>query len=478
MATPPTIPTVMTAAGLQPIPPATLRQTLIDAVATSNPGYTSNLPGSLIEDIASTDVAALSIMDSARIELVNSLTPYGANLFLLNQLGIIYGVSRGVGSNTSVYVVFTGTIGYVIAQGFVVSDGTHQYVVQDGGVIGAGGVSSQLFCLATTTGTWAVPANTVTGLITSVPGSISLTVTNPNTGTPSAGDQSDEEYRAQVLRAGLCASQGMARYLKVLLGRINGVQLRLVSVVQVDGGGWEVICGGGDPYEVANAIFSALFDVSALVGSTLAITAISRANPGVVTTNLNHGLTNGQNDVVIAGVLGMTAANGGPYTVTVIDEKSFSFGVNTSTFGVYASGGVVTPNSRNVVVNLTDYPDTYTIPFVNPPQQTVEVQLTWNTSSPNFVSASAVQQVAQPALANYINSIPVGAPINQFELQNVFQEAVVGAGLDQIQYLTRMVFTVSINGVSTPVDAGTGIISGDPESFFQSDPTLILITQG
>ena len=158
----PTIPTVVTRAGLQPTPPAVLRDQLLADVAAQVPGYTANLPASLVEDISSTDVAALALMDAARVELVNSLTPYGANEFILNQLGQIYGVTPGVGSNTSVYVVFSGTVGFVIAQGFTVTDGTYQYVVQNGGVIESGGDSEPLFCLATQAGTWAVPANTVT----------------------------------------------------------------------------------------------------------------------------------------------------------------------------------------------------------------------------------------------------------------------------------------------------------------------------
>lgn len=473
----PTIPTVVTAAGLQPTPPAVLREQIVAAVAAAVPGYTANLPGSLIEDMVSTDTAALALIDSARVDLVNSLTPYGANEFLLNQLGQIYGVQPGASTNTSVYVVFSGTVGFVVPQGFTVSDGTYQYVVQSGGVIAAGGDSEPLFCVATQTGTWAVPANTVTTLITSVPGSITLSVTNPSTGTPSAGAQTVEQYRASVLQAGLAAAQGMGRFLKTQLIAVPGVQPRLVSVRQVSAG-WQVLCGGGDPYEVANAIFMGLFDISSLQGSVIQVTALTNANPGVITTNLNHGFTTGQNDVMIAGVVGTTGVNGGPYTVTVISEKTFSFGVNTTASGAYVSGGVVTPNDRNVSVDIQDYPDTYTIPFINPPQQDVTIQLTWNTSSPNFVSDTAVAQVGAPALANYINAIPVGAPINLFELQNVFQAAVVSAGLDQIQYLTRMVFTVSINGVSTPPDAGTGIIAGDPESFFQTTASDILITQG
>lgn len=472
------LPTVVTAAGLQPTAPATIRANLEAAIAASNPGYTADLPGSLIEDILSTDVAAVAECDSARVELVNSLTPFGANLFLLNQLGAIYGVIPGQATNTSVFVVFSGTVGFVVPPGFTVSDGTHQYIVQDGGIVATGGATSPLFCVATVAGSWGVPVGTVTTLVTSVPGAVALTCSNPSTGTPGGSQETEESYRVRVLQAGLASAQGMGRFLKTLLQDVSGVQSRLVSVAQIDGGGWEVICGGGDPYQIAYAIFSGILDISSLVGSTIKITGLTNASPGVVTTNLNHGLTTGQSNVHIAGVVGTTGVNGGPYTVTVITEKTFSFGVDTTSSGAYVSGGAVTPNARNVSVNLNDYPDTYTIPYVNPPEQVVTVQLIWNTSSPNFVSDTAVAQVGGPAIQNYINSIPVGAPINLFELQEVFQAAVVAAGLVAIQYLTRMVFTVSINGVSTAPSAGTGIIAGDPESFFQCDASGVIITQG
>ena len=140
-----TFPTVVTSAGLQPTSPIVIRQALVDAVAATNPGYTANLPGSLIEEIASTDVAAIALADAAKVELVNGLTPYGANNFLLRQLGNIYGVPLGLDSTTSVQVVFAGDVGFVISAGFTVSDGTYQYVVQTGGVIGTDGFSGELF---------------------------------------------------------------------------------------------------------------------------------------------------------------------------------------------------------------------------------------------------------------------------------------------------------------------------------------------
>ena len=470
-----TFPIVITSAGVQPTDPSVIRQAIETAVAATNPGYTANLPGSLIEDILSTEVGGIAAIDSARVDLINSLTPYGANEFLLNQLGQIYGVQQGIGSNTSVYVVFTGSPGYVIAAGFTVSDGSHQYVVQDGGIIESGGMSAGLFCLATTAGSWAVPIDTVTTLITSVPSSVTLSVTNPTAGLPGATAQTEEDYRAQVIQAGLAEAQGMPTFLKTQLQNVSGVQARLVSVRQPTSGAWEIIVGGGDPYAVANAIFTGIFDISTLVGSMLLVTGITNANPGVATTNLNHGYSTGQ-VINISGVVGMSGVNNTPLTITVISETTFSIGVNTTSSGAYVSGGIVTPNLRNVAVSINDYPDTYVIPFVNPPQQTVGITLTWNTTSPNFVSPVAIAQLGSPALMNYINSIAVGQPINLFELQNVFQTAI--ASIIPPQLLSRMIFAVTINSVSVSPTSGTGLIVGDPESYFETTAANIVINQG
>lgn len=473
------IPTVMDVSGLQPIPPSDLDAQLIALVAASNPGYTV-LPGGLIEDISSTDVGALTLIDQARVELVNSITPFGANAFLLNQLGAIYGVSLGIGSNTSALVVFTGPPGFLIAAGFTVSDGTNQYVVQDGGVIAASGMTAPLFALATSAGTFSVPPGTVTHLATSVPppinapGGPTLTVTNPTAGTPGTGVQAEPDYRAQVLQAGRAVSMGMASYLRTLLGNVPGVQPRLISILQRTGG-WEIIVGGGDPYQVAAAILEALFDISTLVGSAMTVSNITAANPGVVTTVLNHGYVTGQSGVIIEGVVGMTQVNGVDQTVTVIDEKTFSI-EDTSTFTPYASGGIVTPNARNEAVSINDFPDTYLVLFVNPPQQNVSITVTWNTTSPNFVSPVAVAQLGTAALVSYINSIQVGQPINLFELQNIFQDSI--ATVVPPQQLTRMVFAVNINGQGVAPIVGTGIISGDPESFFLTSAAAITVTQG
>lgn len=260
----------LTSAGAVPANPVDLLNAEISAATVLSPGLTANLPGSLVEDMASTACGAVVIQDQAYVDLVNSISPYTANPFMLYQLGAVYGVQQGQGSNTSVYVTFTGSAGFVIPIGFVVSDGTHQYTVQDGGIISNTGQSTALFCLAISSGSWAVPAGTVTTLITSVPSGITLTCTNINPGTAGAFAQTIQSYQAQVIQAGLSTAQGVPAFIKTALLNVSGVQANLISVRNVGTNQWEIICGGsGDPYQIANAIFNSVPDISSLVGSTV-----------------------------------------------------------------------------------------------------------------------------------------------------------------------------------------------------------------
>ena len=394
------IPLSLSSAGAQTTPLATLRATLLSTASSLAPGLTA-LPSGLIDDMSGTATGALAQIDQARVDAVNSITPYGANAFVLAQLGAMLGISQGAATNTSVYVVISGPAGYVVPAGFVVSDGTYQYVLRDGGVIQTSGSTGQLFAVADQAGTWAVGANTVTTIVTSVPSGYTLTVTNPQAGTPGTDGETVSSYRSRVLQAQTVAGQGTAAYLRTLLEAIPGVTPRLVSILQVSGG-WEVICGGGDAYAVAGAIYKGTLDLSTIVGS--------------------------------------------------------------------ASTG------RNVTVTITDVPNSYNITFVNPPQQTVLITATWNTTLSNFSASSQVQQLAAPALVDYINSIRVGQPINELEMTAVFQDAVssVISSVD----LTSLVFSVTVNGTVTSPNAGTAIIPGDAESYFYCAADGVTVAQG
>jgi hypothetical protein len=478
------IPVVVTAAGAQPTPPATLLADLLTIVSSVVPGYTATLPGSLIEDVSSTEVGALIICDTARIETINSLTPFGANDFMLSELGQIYigpGFAPAVPTNTSVYVIFTAQSqgqplpGFVIPIGFTVGDGTYQYIVQDGGQTLSDGSSEPLFCQASIAGTWAVAANIVSNIITQISNAgVTLTCTNPTPGISGAVAETSTQYRARVLQAGQAIATGTPELTKTLLGQVSGVQQRLISVLQ-DPTGWEVIVGGGDPYAVAGALFASGLNIQTLIGSTLAITDITQATAGLVTTDLNHGFTGTAQTIEINGVVGMTPLNGNEYMASVVTEKSFTINAATINFPAYISGGVITPNLRNVTVNLLNYPNVYTIPFVVPPLQTVTMTVSWNTSEPNFVSQASVAQLAATALADYINDIAVGQAINVGILNSTFQAAVANI-LDPSQ-ISVLNFTVFINGIPTAPVVGTQTILGDPESYFDAVASGITVSQ-
>lgn len=92
-------------------------------------------------------------------------------------------------------------------------------------------------------------------------------------------------------------------------------------------------------------------------GST-AITAITQANPGVITATA-HGLTTGT-QVFLSGIVGMTQLNGNQYLINVIDANTFSLTdlagnvINTTGFTAYVSGGTVQPSVWPRAVSFTD----------------------------------------------------------------------------------------------------------------------------
>ena len=476
-------PLVITAAGPQPTPPATLNAALIALATSAAPGLTANLPASMIEDIASTATYALALIDSARVETVNSLTTFGANAFTLSQLGQLFigpGAAPAPPTNTSVFVQFSvvdgsdnPVPGYVIPVGFTVSDGTYQYIIQDGGVTSSNGTSPVLFCEASIPGTWSIAAGTVSQIISTVPSPYVVTCSNPLPGTPGNPEaETEEQYRARVNQALQAVATGTTTLLKTLLGQVSGVQQRLISTIQQPGG-WEVIVGGGDPYQIAGAIFAAGLNITTLIGSVMAIDNITQATLGVVTTVLNHGYTTGQS-TTLSQILGMTPLNGQTVTVTVISEKTFSINVNTTGLPAYISGGVSSLNARNVTVNIIDPPNVYGITFVNPPAQTVTMTVTWNTTLPNFASQASVAQSAAPAIANYINSISAGQPMSTLLFDEVFIEAT--ANILPTASISDLSYQVFINGVLTAPVAGSPLIFGDPESFFETDDTGAQVT--
>ena len=74
------------------------------------------------------------------------------------------------------------------------------------------------------------------------------------------------------------------------------------------------------------------------------ISAITKADPAVITTTAPHGYTAGQ-QIYLSGIAGMTQLNGGVFTVTPIDATRFSIDENTTTYTAYSSGGTAAPRA-------------------------------------------------------------------------------------------------------------------------------------
>jgi hypothetical protein len=381
------LPLLFTAAGPVATPPATLNAALIAGVAAESPGYTASLPGLLVEDLANTATGAMVVQDQARVDAVNSVTPYTANPFVLAAQGLVLGVPQGLSSNASVIEVFTGSPGYVISPSTLVGDGTNTYITLDGGTVGSGGTSQPIGFIATNSGTFAIPAGSVNQVITSVPSPYTLTVTNPEAGVPALAAETVEQYRARVLTANQVTVQGTPDMVKTLVMMVPGVSPNLVSVQQV-GTMWKVIVGGGDPFQVAGAIYRGVGQIGLLTGSTVSslrnITAsvfnapdtynIIFVNPNALVTTLAitwnsatlPGFTAGTSFNQLAIAAGLAYINGlavsDPINLLVLQEQiqsavsSLISAANLTTlqFVVTVGGFVVSPTAGTSIIPPSD----------------------------------------------------------------------------------------------------------------------------
>jgi hypothetical protein len=148
----------------------------------------------------------------------------------------------------------------------------------------------------------------------------------------------------------------------------------------------------------------------------------------------------------------------------VLSPHTFSIGINTTASGAWTGGGIVTPNLRNNVVTINDWPDNYVIPFVIPLQQLVTIKFEWATESANYLTDATIASLVSQPVINYVNGIFAGNPMNINNVKDVFLQAI-NSTLD-MSLISTLNVIVTVNGIITGVDAGTNIISGDPYSYW------------
>lgn len=123
-------------------------------------------------------------------------------------------------------------------------------------------------------------------------------------------------YHKDFQRIGLAAALLITQMVGELLHpapseAVNAYVTRPTVTIQVDP------CGGGKSFSIAG---------------------VTKANPGVVTTNGAHGFVNGD-QIYIDCASGMTQVNGKLFSILNASGNSFSLGVDTSSYVAYVTGG-------------------------------------------------------------------------------------------------------------------------------------------
>lgn len=163
-----------------------------------------------------------------------------------------------------------------------------------------------------------------------------------------------------------------------------------------------------------------------LAGAAKTITAITQANPGVITAS-SHGFANGD-EIFVDGIAGMTELNGRNFKVANATASTFTLvglfanAIDTSGFGAYTSGGsadkiyeISTPYAEAHLADLRYAQSADTMYIVHPEY---DVRTLGRTASNNWtLSASTIIGTPDPALSGADNRPSV---VTFFEQRLVF----------------------------------------------------------
>jgi len=116
----------------------------------------------------------------------------------------------------------------------------------------------------------------------------------------------------------------------------------------------------------------------------------------------------------------MAVVGGDPYEVAYAIYKSVPY------ISILIND-VSNPSGSEVekkTILITVYPDVYQVPLVVPSSQNVMVLITWASAAKTYIDPAGVAKAVQPNIADYVNAIAVGQPINIFQMQDIFLKLV------------------------------------------------------
>lgn len=246
--------------------PDELRQALIDNVTAKIPEF-SSLPYELQQNLIDSSVEVLAYIEQTIGTLFNSFSTDYATNPMFDRLGRSFGITRKAAIYSSANVVFSGAAGIVIPEGVEVTDadGNIKVKTAEQAVIPTTG-SVTIFCESEDYSD-AIPANT----LTKCDSLVNVTVTQPTAGTGGLDAETITQFRSRVWDTIKGVRQGSLYAFRSAVLAVPGVDSRLVNAFAVDYAegsigyrGITVIVGGGDDYEVAEAIMASFLETQKL----------------------------------------------------------------------------------------------------------------------------------------------------------------------------------------------------------------------
>lgn len=190
--------------------------------------------------------------------------------------------------------------------------------------------------------------------------------------------------------------------------------------------------------------------------ATFAITAITEANPGVVTTSGSHGYTNGD-EVFITGVVGMLPVNNRRFIVQGVTSTTFQLttqetgaNVDTTLFGAWTSGGTV--GKIFEIVTLYSKDDIFELKFT----QTANIM---SIVHPTYV----VQELTRSGDAAWSLTEPAFLPVQDHPTGNTL--TVDTAGTEDDRYKVTAIADdgeESLSALNNVTETITGATVADP----------------
>lgn len=185
------------------------------------------------------------------------------------------------------------------------------------------------------------------------------------------------------------------------------------------------------------------------------ITAITQANPAVVTTEDAHGLITGDR-VYVYRVAGMTQVNAIVFDITVLSTTTFSLdGIDSSAYGAYTDNGIWVFENGRFFHWITDVD----VERAHIGQDTAERTVFTGDGVPKITDSGIATGGTDYPVNDYDLGIP--APAVAAEIQPV----VVSMDVDDIQYGPHLPYSSIHNKINFIKSVDHGLDSGDKVLF-------------